>query len=165
MSIGFDKKITKTIDGEKLEYGVIFGNEKIVFIKVGADQDINKWQDNFQIFVELAERAHRLCGATVICSSNPDIPHNHIDEEMIHWVTSSQGYKDFKLYLWGISDGAYSNLSLATRFPETVKYIGLNASFISFDVFEEKLKALPNVKKFLIYGTEDDDFDIIFPAL
>lgn len=165
MSYKFEKKITRTVDGEKLEYGIILGNEKIVFIKVGAEQDIYKWQDNYQIFVDLAERAHRICGATVICASNPFTPHEEIDEEIIRKVASNQGYDDFKLYLWGVSDGAYSNLSLAKRFPQTVKYIGLNASFISFDHFEKKLQALSNVKKFLIYGTEDDDFDVVFPAL
>lgn len=165
MGYNFDKKITKIIDGEKLEYGIIFGNEKIVFIKVGAEQSIHKWQDHFQIFIALAERAHRLYGATVICASNPFAPHAEFDEEMIRWAVSNQGFKDFELYLWGISDGAYSNLSLAARFPETVKYIGLNASFITLDGFEQKLQALPNVKKLLVYGSEDDEFDIVFPAL
>lgn len=165
MSYKFDKVITKTIDGEKLEYGVIFGNEKIVFIKVGADQDINKWQDHLQIFIKLAERAHQLFGATVICASNPDVPHEDIDEKMIRWTASTLGQNEFELHLWGISDGAYKNLTLAKRFPETVKFIGLNTSFISFDGLERKLQALPNVKKFLIYGSEDDEFDIVFPAL
>ena len=165
MSYGFDETITKMIDGEQIEYGIIFGNKNIVFIKVGAEQSIHKWQDHFQIFAELAERAHKYFGATVICASNPFTPHAEIDEKMIRHVASEQGFEDFKLYFWGISDGAYSNLNLAKRFPETVKFIGLNTSFISFDDFEKKLQALPSVKKFLIYGTEDDDFNIVFPAL
>lgn len=165
MSYKFDKVITKTIDGEELEYGVIFGNYRIVFIKVGADQNIRKWQDNLQIFIKLAERIHQLCGATVICASNPDAPHEDIDEKIIRWAVSNLGHDEFELYLWGISDGAYKNLTLAKRFTETVKFIGLNTSFISFDGLEQKLQALPNVKKFLIYGSEDDEFDIVFPAL
>ena len=31
--------------------------------------------------------------------------------------------------------------------------------------FEEKLQSLPNVKKFLIYGAEDDEYDTVFPTL
>lgn len=32
----FDKIIHKTLDEESVDYGFVFGNNKIVFIKVGA---------------------------------------------------------------------------------------------------------------------------------
>ena len=34
--MAFDKIIHKTLDEESVDYGFIFGNNKIVFIKVGA---------------------------------------------------------------------------------------------------------------------------------
>ena len=165
MSCKFDRIVSKTVGGEKLEYGFIFGSQKIVFIKVGAGEDIRKCQDHFQRYIEIAEQAHKRHGFTVICASNPDVPHENMDEKAIRYAASKQGFEDFKLYLWGTSDGAYQNLKLAKRFPETVKWIGVNSSFITFADFEEKLEALPCVKKFLIYGTEDDEFDSVFPAL
>ena len=165
MGCVFDKEVTEFVGGEQLKYGIIFGSEKIVFIKVGADQNIRKCQDGFQIYIRAANRTHKYDGATVIVASNPDVPHEDIDEKIIRWAASSQGYDEFKLCLWGMSDGAYKNLSLAKHFPETVKFIGLNTSFISLEDFEEKLQALPRVKKFLIYGTEDDEIDTVFPAL
>ena len=46
-----------------------------------------------------------------------------------------------------------------------MKLVGINTSFIDISDFEERLRALPDVHKVLIYGTEDDDFDEIAPML
>ena len=113
----------------------------------------------------MAKRVHDRIGATVICASNPDAPHENIDEQEIRWVASERGFESFNLYFWGTSDGAYQNLSLAKRFPETVKWIGVNSSFITFADFEEKLQDLPCMKRILVYGTEDDEYDVVFPAM
>ena len=161
----FDLVVHKKVHGEDLEYRFLFGNEKILFIKVGADEDIDKCKDGFYRYIEIAERIHRGLGATVICASNPDALHTAFDEEEIRWAASKLGFKAFSLYFWGISDGAYQNLKLAQRFPETVKFIGVNTSFITFSDFEEKLQALPRIKKILLYGTEDDEYDVVFPTL
>lgn len=46
-----------------------------------------------------------------------------------------------------------------------MKFIGINTSYIDISDFEERLKELSDVDKVLIYGTEDDDFDEVVPAL
>ena len=153
---------TKYVDGEKVEYEIIFGNDNIVFIKAGAGGNVRGYKNKY---LQMAKRVHDRIGATVICASNPDTPHENFDEQEIRWVASVRGFKTFNLYLWGTSDGAYQNLSLAKRFPETVKWIGVNSSFITFTGFEEKLQDLPSIKKILVYGTEDDEYDVVFPAL
>ena len=126
----YDQIVHKTIDGEDLEYRFLFGSEKIVFIKVGAGENIDKYQDGFKRYIEIAERMHEVFGATVIIASNPDASHAALDEKAIRWITTKLGYDKFQLYFWGISDGAYQNLKLAQKFPETVKFIGVNTSFI-----------------------------------
>ncbi len=151
---------TQYIEGEKVEYKIFFGNEKIVFIKAGAGGSIRGDK-----YLKMARRVHEQMGATVICASNPDVPHETFDEQEIRMVASERGFERFHLYLWGTSDGAYQNLSLAKRFLETLKWIGVNSSFITFADFEEKLQNLPGVKKILVYGTEDDEYDVVFPAL
>ena len=161
----FDCTIIKTMDGAAVEYGYLFGNEQIIFIKVGADEEIRKSCNRVMRYAELAARAHRVYGATVICASNPDIPHEELDEQAIRWVASQQGYRQFSLSLWGISDGAYQNLKLAKRMAETQAFIGVNPSFVTVTDFKHKLQALPDVKKFLIYGTKDDDLNVVAPAL
>ena len=153
---------TKYVDGEKVEYEIIFGNDDIVFIKAGAGGNVRGYKNKY---LQMAKRVHERIGATVICASNPDVPHVNFDEREICWVALERGFETFNLYLWGISDGAYQNLSLAKRIPETSKWIGVNFSFITFADFEEKLQDLPSVKKILVYGTEDDEYDIVFPVL
>lgn len=153
---------TQYVDGEKLEYEIIFGNNNIVFIKAGARGNVRGYKNKY---LQMAKRVHDRVGATVICASNPDAPHENIDEQEIRWVASERGFESFTLYFWGTSDGAYQNLSLAKRFPETSKWIGVNSSFITFVDFEEKLQDLPSVKKILVYGTEDDEYDVVFPVL
>ena len=114
----------------------------------------------------MAERIHGRTGATVICASNPidpicDAP----DAEEIYWVVNRMGFEKFELYLVGVSDGAYLNLKLAKLFPETVKWIGINTSYPEIYDLEARLKELSCVSKLMIYGTKDDDFDEVVPAL
>ena len=45
------------------------------------------------------------------------------------------------------------------------RWIGVNAAFITVDDFERKLQDLPSVQKILVYGTSDDEYNVIFPAL
>ena len=153
---------TQYVDGEDVEYEIIFGNEKIVFIKAGAGGSVRGYENKY---LKMARRIHERIGATVICASNPDVSHEELDEQKIRWVVLERGFERFELYLWGTSDGAYQNLSLVKRFPETVKWIGVNSSFITFADFEEKLQELAGVKKILVYGTEDAEYNAVFPAL
>ena len=153
---------TKYVGDEKVEYKIIFGSEKIVFIKVGAGGSVRGFENKY---IRMAQRIHKRLGATVICASNPDVPHEMIDEEEIRWVVSERALSNFEIYFIGTSDGAYHNLSLAKRFHETVKIIGINTSYIDISDLEKRLLALQSVCKILIYGTEDDDFHEVVPAL
>lgn len=146
----------------KVEYKIAYGNKKIVFIKSGAGGNASGYKNKY---IRMAQRIHDCLGATVICSSNPDMPHEKSDEAAIRRIVSEKSFSDFEVYFIGTSDGAYQNLLLAKRFPETVKLVGINTSFIDISDFEERLRALPDVHKVLIYGTEDDDFDEIAPML
>ena len=149
--------------GEKFNYHFVFGNEKIVFIKAGAGGSERGYEDKY---IKMAERIHERIGATVITASNPIDPIcEPPDAAEIRWVVKELGLASFELYLVGVSDGAYLNLELASRFPETVKWISINPSFVEMSDFEEKLKALPQVFKLMIYGTRDDDFNEIVPVL
>ena len=153
---------TQFVGDEKVEYEIIFGNEKVVFIKTGTGGSVRGNQNKY---TSMAERIHKRIGATVICASNPDVPHEDIDEAEIRWVVSEIEATNIEFYFIGASDGAYYNLTFAKRFPETVKLIGINTSYMDIIGLAKKLKALPNVFKVLIYGTKDDDFDEVVPAL
>lgn len=146
----------------KVKYETIYGNERIVFIKAGAGGNARGYKNKY---IRMAQRIHNRLGATVICASNPDVPHEMVDEEQIRRIVSEMDFSDFELYFIGTSDGAYHNLSLAKRFSETHKLIGINTSYIDIPEFQERLTDLSAVYKVLIYGAEDDDFDEVVPIL
>ena len=128
--LSYDKTINKTLSGEKLRYGLLYGNEKIVFIKVGAGGNIRGYQDKY---LKMAHRVHERLGATVICASNPYIEHGHedADQAMIETVAAEAGFASYEVYFVGTSDGGYHNLKLAKIVPQSVKFLGINASLNS----------------------------------
>ncbi len=161
--MSYDKITKKIIEDETINYGIIFGNEKIVFIKTGAYGGIRGYKDKYP---KMAHKIHDRLGATVICASNPYIENGHIatDKAFISQIISKMKLSEYELYFFGTSDGAYHNLSLAKEFPQSVRMIGVNPSLIDFSKFKDKLLELPHINKTLIYGTKDELFDIV-PSL
>ena len=163
--MNYDRIISKTIDSEKIKYGILFGNEKIVFIKVGAGRNIRGHQDKYLI---MAHRVRERIGATVICASNCDLDGKtqiKIDKALIKKVITDRGLDNYELYFVGTSDGGEHGLRLSEQFPETVRFLGLNSSWSNIDDFIERIRSLSHVKKTFVYGAMDDDFDDIVPRL
>lgn len=155
--LGYNHIITKSVCGEEINYGILLGNEKIVFIKTGADGNINGYKNKYP---KMAHRIHERIGATVICASNPYIKHGHeaADQAIISQIASEAGYDEYEMYLVGTSDGANHNFALAKNIPQTTKLLGINTSSISFNNLAEKLEGLSHIKKILVYGTKDDEY-------
>lgn len=160
LQLGYDNVIVKIIDNEEIEYGILYGNANIVFIKVGADGSIRGYQDKY---LKMAHRVHNRLGATVVCASNPYIEHGHLDADqaMISKVAAECGFSDYEVCFVGTSDGSYRNLLLAQQVPHTVKLLGINPSLSTTDDLLEQLRKIPQVKKVLVYGTEDEDFECV----
>ena len=164
-SLSYDKIFSATVEGEKIKYGILFGNEKIVFIKVGADGNIRGYQDKY---LQMAHRVHARIGATVICASNPYIDervHLKKDKILINKVIAERGFENYEMYFVGTSDGGYHSLLLTQQFPQTVKYIGINSSHKGIEDFAGRMLSLSQVKKILVYGRNDEDFDKDFPTM
>ena len=154
--LSYEKVISPTIAGEKIHYGIIYGNEKVVFIKAGYLGNIRGYEDKY---LRIASRLHERLGATVICASNPDADYDAqvaADKEMIEQVVAAAGFADYQVYLLGTSDGGYQNLLLAKAIPQTVKFLGINPSQSSFPDLTKKLQNLAHVEKHLVYGTKDE---------
>jgi alpha/beta superfamily hydrolase len=163
--LSYDKVTSRPVRTEEINYGILYGNEKIVFIKVGADGSIRGYQDKY---LKMAHRIHKSLGATVICASNPEVEYDVqavADKAMISKVAADCGFTDYEVYFVGTSDGGYQNLLLAKEIPQTVKILGINPSLSSVQDFVEKVQALPHVQKIMVYGTRDDVYDECVPAL
>ena len=154
----YDKHAFKTVGEEKIDYGIVYGNEKIVFIKTGVDGNIKGYQDKYP---KMAHRIHQRLGATVICASNPDAEYaaqEVADKAMIAKVAADSGFADYEIYFVGTSDGGYQNLRLAQQMPQARKFLGINASLIDIDDLMSRLQKLPCVSKTLVYGTKDEAY-------
>ena len=164
-NLKYDKILGKTIGKKKIYYGILYGNEKIVFIKVGADGNIRGYQDKY---LRMAHRVHDRIGATVICASNPYIVEDkHINEDkmLINKVTAEQGFDNYEMYFVGTSDGGYHSLLLSQQFSQTSKYLGINSSHKGIEDFAERIQSLPQVRKYLVYGRKDEDLDKDLPTM
>ena len=159
--LNYDKRTTKTVSGEKISYGIVYGNEKIVFIKTGADGNILGYQNKYP---KMAHRVHQRLGATVICASNPDAEYaaqEVADKAMIAKVAADSGFADYDIYFVGTSDGGYQNLRLARQMLQARKILGINTSLIDADDLAAHLKKRSYVEKVLVYGTKDEAFHCI----
>lgn len=164
-NLKYDKILGITVGVEKIKYGILYGNEKIIFIKAGTDGNIRGYQDKY---IRMAHRVHDRIGATVICASNADLSGKtqlKADKTLIEKVIADLGLDHYELYFIGNSDGGDHSLKLLQQFPETVKFLGINSSWTSIDDFLERIQSLPDVKKIFAYGAKDVDFDFIVPRL
>ena len=158
--MAFDKIIHKTLDEESVDYGFIFGNNKIVFIKAGAGGGILGYQDKY---LRMAHRVHERLGATVICSSNYEksLP---TDKKAIEWCARYLKLEDVELYFVGVSDGADQCIILARNTP-TKKLICINPSFVPGHDPSDRLIIRSKVDKIFVYGTKDVEGHELVPKL
>ena len=164
-TLNYEKILSATVDGEKIKYGILFGNEKIVFIKVGVDGNIRGYQDKY---LKMAHRVHSRIGATVICASNPYISepaHIEADKVLIHKLITERDFENYEMYFVGNSDGGEHSLKLAQQFPETVTFFGINSSWSNMETFLERIQSIPHARKIFVYGEKDSDFHDIAPKL
>lgn len=157
---GFDRLARKTVDGETITYGILHGNERIVFIKSGAGGSVNGYRDKY---LRMARRVRERLGATVICASNPLIEEGHVaaDRAAIEQTASALQLGGYTVDLVGISDGAYHILLLAKTLPQAKRLLGINPSLIDLADFKERLLDLPQLRKTLVFGTEDEDYAFV----
>ena len=148
----FDKIIHKTLDEESVDYGFLFGNNKIVFIKAGAGGEIPGYQDKY---LRMAHRVHERLGATVICVSNRTNS-LEMDRRALSWCINMHRQKNVELYFVGVSDGAYQCIFLAQN-GITKKLLAINPSFVPGRDPLDSLTLRSEVKKIFVYGTEDEE--------
>ena len=93
--LSYDKVTSRLVRTEEINYGILYGNEKIVFIKVGANGSIRGYQDKY---LKMAYRIHERLGATVICASNPDTETSQTaaDRAMIEKVAAAGNFSDYE---------------------------------------------------------------------
>lgn len=158
----FDSTIFKlSQNGKRIDYGIMQGNEKIVFIKSGAGSDYKGYQDKY---VKMALRLHARGGYTVISASNPGTNEStfDVDKAVIEEYIIERGFKKYELNLVGASNGAYQNVFLANQLNNVKKTLNINMPLmINFQKAMSMLLKLGETEKIFVYGTADPSADYI----
>ena len=103
-NLKFDKEINSTFkDTITIEYGIVEGNNTIVFIKVGQDGSLYGYHNKY---IKMAKRLNQKYGCSVICSSNPFDGNNPLDNAMEVIEDYAKKFDDYKIYYLGYSNGA-----------------------------------------------------------
>ena len=95
----FDKIVKSNLeDITTIEYGIIEGNNTIVFIKSGQNGSIYGYNNKY---IKMAKRLNKKYKCTVICSSNPFDGNNPLDNAFTVIEKYTSKFEDYKVYYLG----------------------------------------------------------------
>lgn len=141
-----------------IDYGIINGNETIVFIKAGQDGSMYGYQNKY---LKIANNINQKYGYTVICSSNPFDGTNPLDNaiKVIKNYCNEQNFKDYKIYYMGTSNGALTGVWFGVNYPKIKRMLLINAPLIyNWRKTKESIKNFSGEKMVLVYGSLDQSY-------
>ena len=145
----------------KIEYGVIHGDNTIVFIKSGSGGNCYGYENKY---LKIAKSLHEKYGCSVIAGSNPLGYHNDMVMEMnfIRDYAKEHELKDYKVYYLGHSSGAALGIINAYKYPEIKKLACINSPLmINPHLLLSGIKQFNGEKMFLVYGSNDPSFRMV----
>lgn len=158
---GFDD-VQKVQQGEvTLEYGIIAGNNTIVFLKSGLQDTCYGYENKY---LKIANRLNKMHGCTVISASNPNGRKDDFGSEMefLKEYASNQGWEEYQVYYMGHSNGANLGMIHAYKFPEIKKLVCINGPLVGYNKkISNGIKSFNGEKMNLIYGNKDVSFGIV----
>lgn len=124
----FDKIVKSNLeDITVIEYGIIEGNNTIVFIKSGQNGSIYGYNNKY---IKMAKRLNKMYKCTVICSSNPFDGNNPLDNAFTVIEKYTSKFKDYKVYYLGFSNGALIGAYFGINYPKIKRMLLVNMSLI-----------------------------------
>lgn len=152
----YDIKLSKQFrDIAIIDYGIVNGNDTVVFIKVGQNGSIYGYENKY---LRIAHNLHSKYGYTVICASNPFDGNNPLDNDfsVVEDYCKENGIDDYEIYYFGHSNGARIGIAWGYQYPRIRKMVLVNSPiFINFNSLKDGLNNIDNKKVFLVYGEYD----------
>ena len=155
----FDKEIhSKFEDIAIIDYGIIEGNNIIVFIKAGQNGSLYGYQNKY---IKMAKRLNQKYGCSVICSSNPFDGNNPLDNAMTIIEDYAKRFDDYKIYL-GYSNGALIGAWFGIKYPK-IKRMALVNGPLMYNLYKTKEGALSFKGESInfIYGEYDQSIGYV----
>ena len=158
---GFDEiNIVKQGD-EEITYGIIHGNNTIVFIKAGMNGTYYGYKNKY---ITIAKKLYKKHGCTVITASNPNGYMDDFKSEMksIEAFAYYHKWQDFQVYYMGHSNGACLGMIHGYKYPFIKKMLLINGP-LSINPH----KIIPGLQQFdgekinLVYGSKDPSFSLL----
>ena len=158
-SMKYDIEIHKPFtDGNVIDYGIIKGNNNILFIKAGQDGSFYGYKNKY---LKIAKSINERYGSTVICSSNPFDGKNPLDNamEVIESYCRENGFGGYEIYYMGHSNGGLIGAWYGTKYPQIKRMLLVNAPLVfGYDKTKEGLLRFDKEQCVLIYGSLDESY-------
>lgn len=156
----FNKEIhSKFEDIVIIDYGIVEGNNIIVFIKAGQNGSLYGYQNKY---IKMAKRLNKKYGCSVICSSNPFDGNNPLDNAMEVIEDYAKRFDDFKIYYLGYSNGALIGAWFGIKYPK-IKRMALVNGPLMYNLYKTKEGALSFKGESInfIYGEYDQSIGYV----
>ena len=150
----FDKIVKSNLeDITVIEYGIIEGNNTIVFIKSGQNGSIYGYNNKY---IKMAKRLNKKYKCTVICSSNPFDGNNPLDNAFTVIEKYTSKFEDYKVYYLGFSNGALIGAYFGINYPKIKRMLLVNMPLIyDINLIKNNLNNFNNEKVTIVYGSLD----------
>ena len=158
--LNFDKEIhSKFEDIAIIDYGIVEGNNIIVFIKAGQNGSLYGYQNKY---IKMAKRLNKKYGFSLICSSNPFDGNNPLDNAMEVIEDYAKRFDDFKIYYLGYSNGALIGAWFGIKYPK-IKRMALVNGPLMYNLYKTKEGALSFKGESInfIYGEYDQSIGYV----
>lgn len=156
----FDKIVKSNLeDITVIEYGIIEGNNTIVFIKSGQNGSIYGYNNKY---IKMAKRLNKKYKCTVICSSNPFDGNNPLDNAFTVIEKYKSKFEDYKVYYLGFSNGALIGAYFGINYPKIKRMLLVNMPLIyDINLIKNNLNNFNNEKVTIVYGSLDYSINLL----
>ena len=155
----FDKEIHSNFNDEIIDYGIVEGNNIIVFIKAGQDGSLYGYQNKY---IKMARRLNKKYGCSVICSSNPFDGNNPLDNSMKIIEDYAKIFDNYKIYYLGYSNGALIGAWFGVKYPKIKRMALVNGPLMyNFHKTKEGALSFNGDMISFIYGEYDQSIGYI----
>ena len=154
----FDITLHKEFNKTIIDYGIVKGNETIIFIKTGQNGSIYGYNNKY---LNIAKSLNNKYGYTIICSSNPFEGNNPLDNAME--VIENYCYKnniiDYKIYYMGHSNGGIIGIWYGVNYPKIKRMLLINTPLTyNFHKTKEGINKFKGESLIMVYGDQDQSY-------
>lgn len=156
--MNFDIIINKKFNNLVIDYGIIKGNNIIIFIKAGQNGSMYGYRNKY---LNIAKNINNKYGYTVICSSNPFDGNNPMDNamEVIEEYTKNNKISDYVIYYMGHSNGGIIGAWYGVKYPEIKRMLLINTPLMyNFYKTKEGIMNFNGESLVMVYGEFDQSY-------